>query len=55
MWKVLRRLFRVTFSVVCAGAVVYYKNDPKYIAIAPVLSAVGKALRESGVSFPIPF
>jgi len=55
MWKALKRLLRVTFSVACAGAVVYYKNDPKYIAIAPVLSAVGKALRESGVNFPVPF
>jgi len=55
MWKVLRRLARVSISVILAGAVVYYKKDPKYIAIAPVLSAIGKALREAGVSIPIPF
>ena len=55
MWRILKRLARVSLSVLLAGAVVYYKKDPKYIAIAPVLSAVGKALRQAGVSIPIPF
>jgi len=55
MWKALKRLARVSISVLLAGAVVYYKNDPKYIALAPIISAMGKALRESGISIPIPF
>jgi hypothetical protein len=55
MLKTLKRFARVSFSVILAGAVVYYKNDPKYIAIAPVVSAAGKALREFGINFPIPF
>ena len=55
MWKILRRLARVTISVLLAGAVVYYKKDPKYLALAPVISAMGKALRVAGVSIPIPF
>jgi len=55
VWRILKRLARVSLSVLLAGAVVYYKKDPKYIAIAPVLSAIGKALRQAGVSIPIPF
>jgi len=51
----LKRLARVSFSVALAGLVVYFKEDPKWIAIAPVLSAAGKALRELGVNFPVPF
>lgn len=55
MFRTFKRFLRVSFSVLIAGAMVYWKNDPKYIVIAPVLSAVGKALRTAGVNFPIPF
>jgi len=55
MFKAFKRFLRVGLSVLIAGAMVYWKNDPKYIALAPVLSAVGKALRTAGVNFPVPF
>ena len=54
MFKAFKRFLRVGLSVLIAGSVVYWKNDPKYIIIAPVLSAIGKALRAAGVNFPVP-
>ena len=55
MFKAFKRFLRVSLSVLIAGSVVYFKDDPKYIALAPVISMIGKILRESGVNFPIPF
>ena len=54
-FRVLKRLGRATVSILLAGIPVYFAKDPKYIALAPVIQAVGKWLRESlGLKF-IPF
>ena len=54
-WRVLKRLGRAAFSIILAGIPAYFQNEPKYIALAPVLQAVGKWLREGlGLKY-IPF
>ena len=43
--SVLKRFGRVAVAVVLAGIPTYFANDPKYLILAPVISAVGKWLR----------
>jgi hypothetical protein len=44
--SVLWRLVRVAASVGIASAAAWVAHDPRWIWLAPVISAVGKLLRE---------
>jgi len=50
-----KRAGRVSLATLIGGAVAHFTGDPKWLAIAPVLSALGKFLRMTlGLNF-IPF
>ena len=51
MWKrILKRTGRVALSVGLAGIVQYATNSPYALALAPVLSALGKWARDRGLN-----
>lgn len=41
----LKRFGRVAVSVILAGIPAYFGKNPMYLALAPLISAVGKWLR----------
>lgn len=43
---VLIRIGRVFLSLIVAGAVAQYSNEPLFIYLTPALSGIGKYLRE---------
>ena len=46
-WKAATmRFLRVAVSVIIAGLVAKYANDPYYLALSPIISAVAKYLRD---------
>lgn len=52
MWsRVLGRAGRVLLSVAVAGAVQVVSGSPYALVLAPVLSAVGKWMRERGFNY----
>ncbi len=52
MWKsAAKRFGRVALSVCIAGVVQYASNSPYAMALAPVLSALGKWARDRGLQY----
>jgi len=45
-FRVLKRIGRAAVSIGLAGIPAYFGNDPRWLAIAPVLQGFGKWLRE---------
>lgn len=49
MWsRVITRVGRATLSIVVAGVAQYVAGSPYALVVAPVLSAIGKWMRERG-------
>jgi len=46
MRNFLKRFGRSIVGLVVAGAIAKYRNDNRYIAIQPFISAIGKAIRD---------
>ncbi len=46
LWMAFVRGIRVTVGLVIGAGVAYYMQKPEWIALSPVISAVGKLLRE---------
>ena len=47
-----KRFGRAAVSIILAGIPAYFANEPLYLALAPVLQAIGKWLREKlGLNF----
>jgi hypothetical protein len=44
--KTLIRFARNSLSLLLTGAIAYYKNDPRFLVLAPLINAVAKHLRE---------
>lgn len=53
--SVLKRFGRVTVAVLLAGLPAYFGDNPMYLALIPVISAVGKFLRSKLGLKHIPF
>jgi len=54
-FSALKRLGRVTVAVVIAGIPAYFGDNPMYMTLTPVISALGKLLRSKiGLKY-IPF
>jgi phage shock protein PspC (stress-responsive transcriptional regulator) len=51
----LVRFLRVTVSVVIAGVAQVYGQDPRYLVIAPVISGIGKFIRDTYKLSWLPF
>lgn len=55
MWqRLVNRAGRVLLSIIVAGVVQYVSNSKYALILAPVLSTIGKWLREKGFNY-IPF
>jgi len=53
--RALKRFGRATVSIILAGIPAYFGKDPKYLALAPLLQAIGKWLRDKiGLKY-VPF
>lgn len=55
MKKVFKRFARATVSILIAGSLAYFKSDPKYLILAPLIQSAGKWLRLKIGGVPIPF
>lgn len=53
--RALLRLGRVGVSLFLASAAAWATNDPRWVWLAPVISAAGKVLREKTGKDIIPF
>ena len=54
-FRVLKRFGRSLVSVVIAGIPAYFGEEPRYLLFAPLIQAIGKALREILKLKSIPF
>jgi len=51
----LKRFGRVAIAVILAGIPAYFGKNPLYLALAPLINAVGKWLREQFGLKNVPF
>ena len=51
----LKRFGRVLVSVVIVGAVAQFSDEPKFLALIPLISGIGKYLRECWGLKKLPF
>ena len=54
-FRAFKRFGRATVSILLAGIPAYFANEPMYLALAPVIQAVGKWLREKLGLTHVPF
>lgn len=54
-WRSAKRFSRALVSILIAGTAVYFGKDEKYILLAPVVSGIGKYLRDKLGLKNVPF
>ena len=53
--SILKRLARVAVAVILAGIPAYFGDNPIYMGFAPIISGIGKLLREQYNLKNVPF